>query len=175
MARKSMKSRVPADVWAAIEAMRAGDDKSHTTWLGAGGQGSVFAVKGNDEWVIKRWHNPREKVDGRTRYWSAGWKAKELARDIARGLIKDAHLPRIIYARGRYVVMERLADTVDWETADRLLIARDVPARFLSKKWRPMRRAMRKLELNGYDVNDIVGDNVMTRKDGTIVLNDVVA
>lgn len=175
MARKSMKSKVPADVWAAIEAMRKGDG-SRTTWLGQGGQGAVFAVDGNDEWVIKRWHKAGEKLySGWTHHWSNGWQAKDLARDIARGLIEDEHLPRIIYARGRYVVMERLHDTVDWPIVDKLLAARRNPARSLSKKWRPLRRAMRKLARNGYEVNDIIGDNVMTRKDGTIVLNDVVA
>lgn len=175
MARKSMKSRVPADVWAAIEAMRKGDDESHTTWLGSGEQGAVFAVDGNEDWVIKRWHDPSDKDYPGWRYSGDDWRAKDLAKDIARGLIEDVHLPRIIYARGRYVVMERLHDTVDWKTCDRLWNAHDFPARSLSKKWRPLRRAMRKLERNGYRVNDIVTDNVMVRKDGTIVLNDVAA
>ncbi len=175
MARKSMKSKVPADVWAAIEAMRKGD-LSGVEWLGSGGQGSVFAVNSNDSWVIKRWHVPNAKDGGGyTRYWSDSWKAKDLARDIARGLIEDVHLPRIIYAVGRYVVMERLADEVDFATVEGLWAARDNPARSLSKKWRALRRAMRKLERNGYHVNDIMTENVMTRKDGTIVLTDVVA
>lgn len=173
MARKSMKSRVPADVWSAMTALRQGD-VSNVEMMGSGGQGEVFAVRGNEEWVIKRWYSVRDE-DNCGWASACGWRAKDLAKAIAHGRLADKHLPNIIYAVGRYVVMERLAEEVAPAIADTLYMVQDTPARYLSRGWRPLRRAMRKLERAGYAVNDIVADNVMHRKDGTIVLNDVVA
>lgn len=178
MARKSMKSRVPADVWAALTELRAGN-QDHVHYIGHGAQGEVFGVDSNEDWVIKRWRTtPSVATYLRTYskgYWKR-WKAKHVAKDIAKGILSSPHLPKVIYATNRYVIMERLEDLADWDD-DLLEVweARDKPYKALPKHLHPVRRALKRLKSRGYEVNDVRETNVMQRKDGTIVLNDVVA
>lgn len=175
MARKSMKSRVPADVWKALDSMKLGG-YDLVTQIGHGAQGRVYAVDAAPEWVIKEWKKQAEIAA----YWythAAGWKywrAKQVAKDIAKGILYGPHMPRIVYASNRFVVSEYLEESYEGDDFA-VMEARGRPQRQLDKELHSLRRAIRRMTQAGYCVDDVRECNIMRRADGTIVLNDVVA
>ena len=124
--------------------------------------------------------------------WSTRSNAYEVAGAIQDGELRSKHFPKIydVYrdpgSDGFVIVMEKLSRggrkavglNRAWDASSSRWGGNPLAVRYVSSavktQWKTLCAALNQLEEYGFSVTDIHGGNVLQRKNGTLVLTDVV-